>query len=415
MIVDVSRTGVAVSGGADSVYLLHEMVAAGRECVVLHVNHLLRGDESDADEAFVRGLAASLGVECLVLRERPGNGNLEQAARLVRYRWFRELIAAGTVERVALGHTLSDQAETVLFRFLRGAGTAGLAGIRPATREVFRPLLGMTREAVRESLLARGVAWREDSSNASASFARNRIRAELLPQLEREWNPGLTGALGQVAEWALAEEKYWAGRMKRLGAKYFSHDGAALVARWPMRMAVAVERRLVRHAIETVLGHLRQIEYGHVEAVRAMRSGKLSLPGLTVEKSFEWLRFAAAGAIDRDVLDGVGLELLAASSVYNRDEHQLDWGSLSGPLRLRSWHPGDRYRRVGRPTEERLKLLFQKARIPVWERRSWPVLLCEDKIVWARKFGAAEGARRTDSTQTVLLVRDLSGFPNLKP
>jgi tRNA(Ile)-lysidine synthase len=414
MIVDVSRTGVAVSGGADSVYLLHQLLDEGCHCVVLHVNHLLRDDESDADEKFVRAMAASLNVDCLVIRERPGEGNLEQAAREVRYRWFRELIEARTVERVALGHTLSDQAETVLFRFLRGTGTAGLAGIRPVTREVFRPLLGITREAIRQSLLSRGITWREDSSNSNLSFARNRIRTELLPQLERDWNPGFTGALGQMADWALAEEKYWAGQMKKLGAKFFSENGAGLIVRWPRRLAVAVQRRLLRHAIETVLGHLRQIEYGHVEAVRGLRSGKLSLPGLTVEKSFEWLRFAAAGAVERDVLDGVGLELLAASSVYNEDEHQLDWGSLSGPLKLRSWHPGDRYRRVGRPTEERLKLLFQKARIPVWERRSWPVLLCGDKIVWARKFGVAEGAERTESTQMVLLIRDPSGFPNLK-
>jgi tRNA(Ile)-lysidine synthase len=280
---------------------------------------------------------------------------------------------------------------------------------------VFRPLLTITREAVRESLAARGIGWREDSSNSSGSFARNRIRAELLPQLEREWNPNLTAALGQMADWALGEEKYWAGRMKKLGAKYFFQEGAVVVARWPGALAVAVERRLVRHAIETVLGHLRQIEYGHVEAVRRMRSGKLNLPGLTVERSFEWRRFSAAGAVETDVLDGIGLELLEAGSVYNKDEHQLDWDSLSGLLKLRSWHPGDRYRRVGRPTEERLKLLFQKARIPVWERRSWPVLLCGDEIVWARKFGAAEGAGRTESTQMVLLVRDLSGFPNLKP
>ncbi len=383
--------------------------------MALHVNHLLRGDESDADEAFVRGLAAAVGVECLVLRERPGEGNLEQAAREVRYRWFRELIAAETVERVALGHTLSDQAETVLFRFLRGAGTAGLAGIRPETDVAWRPILALTREEVRESLRARGIRWREDSSNVDARFARNRIREELLPQLEREWNPGLSQS-------ARADGGLGAGGRKVLGRTHEEacgqvfFTGRARRLRWPRgNLPVAVERRLVRHAIETVLGHLRQIEYGHVEAVRAMRSGKLSLPGLTVEKSFEWLRFAATGAIERDVLDGVGLELLAASSVYNEDKHQLDWGSLSGQLELRRWQAGDRYQRAGRSKEERLKLLFQKARIPVWERRSWPVLICGDKIVWTRGFGVAAGLERTDSTQMVLLVRDLSAFPNRKP
>jgi tRNA(Ile)-lysidine synthase len=386
------------------------MVAAGHQCVVLHVNHGLRGQESDGDERFVRDLADRLRIECLVLREATGNGNLEQAARVVRYRWFRELIESRVVERVAVGHTLSDQAETVLFRFLRGSGTAGLAGIRPVTQDkVFRPLLGVTREAVRESLLSRGISWREDSSNESPGYARNRIRTELLPQLEREWNPELTRSLGHMAEWALAEEKYWAGRMKKLSAKYFLGDGVLV---WPRGLGTAVERRLVRYAIESVKGDLRQIEFGHVEAVRGMRSGKLSLPGVEVERSFEWVRFVKAGTKERDVLDGVGLELLAAGSVYNKGEHQLDWGSLSGPLRLRRWQPGDRYRRVGRPKEERLKLLFQKARVPAWERRSWPVLICGDRIVWTREFGVAAGSERTENTQMVLHVKDISGFPN---
>jgi tRNA(Ile)-lysidine synthase len=408
------RTGVAVSGGADSVYLLYEVVAAGAEVVVLHVNHLLRGAESDGDEEFVRGLAGALGLECLVLREAPGDGNLEAEARAVRYRWFGELIRAGVVERVAVGHTLSDQAETVLFRFLRGAGTAGLAGIRPVRRDgIYRPLLGIRREAVRESLRQRGISWREDSSNNSGEFARNRIRGELLPQLEREWNPELTRALGQMADWAQEEEKYWARRMKKLAARYFLGDG---VVRWPKGLGVAVERRLVRHAIETVAGHVRQIEYGHVEAVRAMRSGKLNLPGVTVEKSFEWLRFTAAGAGEPDPREfdpRVRLALVEAGSVYNGDKHQLDWGSLSGRLELRRWQAGDRYQRAGRLKEERLKLLFQRARVPVWERRSWPVLICGDKIVWTRGFGVAAGLERTANTEMVLLVRGVSGFPNL--
>jgi tRNA(Ile)-lysidine synthase len=407
------KTGVAVSGGADSVYLLHEVAAAGGLCVVLHVNHGLRGRESDLDEQFVRGMAASLGLECLVRVETVGAGNVEEEARRVRYGWFRELMDAGIVDRVAVGQTLSDQAETVLFRFLRGAGTAGLAGIRRVRADgVFRPMLGVTREFVRDSLRARGILWREDASNADERFARNRIRAGLLPQLERDWNPGLTRVLGQMADWAEEEEKYWAGRMKKLARKYFLGNG---VVRWPRGLGVAVQRRLVRHAIETVKGDLRQIEYGHVEAVRGMRSGKLSLPDVEVEKSFEWFRFIKVGSEAADVLNGVYLEQVAADGVYNGEQYQLDWGSLSGPVKLRCWQAGDKYRRVGRFKEERLKVLFQKARVPVWDRRCWPVLVCENRIVWTRGFGIAAGAERSKSTERVLLVRDISGFPNLNP
>jgi tRNA(Ile)-lysidine synthase len=408
------RIGVALSGGADSVYLLHELLARGKELVVLHVNHQLRGAESDQDERFVRELAAARGIEILVHCAPIREGNVEQEARRARYEWFRRLVEGGVIGHVALGHTQSDQAETVLFRFLRGSGTAGLAGIRPKTDILWRPLLAMTREEVRESLRARGLVWREDSSNEDTSFARNRIRNGLLPELAREWNPGISKTMAQTADWALAEESYWAARMKKLAAKYFLNAPAGLIVRWPVSLPVAVQRRLIRHALGTVKGDLRQIDFDHVEAIRAMRSGKLNLPGLEAEKSFEWLRITAAGAEDKQMGQDIGLELLPADSVYNSEKHQLDWGRISGPLKLRTWQSGDRYRQVGRSKEDRLKLLFQKARVPVWERRSWPVLLCGESIGWTREFGVAAGLERTASTEMVLLVRDFPGFPNRK-
>jgi tRNA(Ile)-lysidine synthase len=410
------RLGVAVSGGADSVYLLHELRSQGDELVVLHVNHRLRGAASDGDEKFVRAMAESMGLEALVHCAPVGEGNIEQEARRARYGWFRQLIEAGRIDGVALGHTQSDQAETVLFRFLRGAGTAGLAGIRPSTREgIFRPLLGLTREEIRESLRARGISWREDSSNESVEFARNRIRHELLPQLTREWNPELARCLAQTADWAQAEEIYWAAEMKKLARRYFRDAPPGLIVRWPRALPIAAERRLVRHAIETVKGDLRQIEFGHVEAVRGMKAGRISLPGVEAERSFDWLRVMPADSEERKLDGRIHLELLPASSVYNGCQHQLDWGRVSGPLKLRAWQPGDRYRRVGRAKEERLKLLFQKARIPVWERRSWPVLECGEGIGWTREFGVAAGLERTESTDMVLLVKDHSGFSNRKP
>jgi tRNA(Ile)-lysidine synthase len=408
------RTGVAVSGGADSVYLLHHLLSKGLRLLVLHVNHALRGPESDADERFVRDLAAQLGLEILVRRGPLAPGNIEQEARRIRHAWFRELVVTGVVNRVALGHTRSDQAETVLFRFLRGSGTAGLAGIRPETGVLWRPMLALTRARVRESLRARGIPWREDSSNADPRFVRNKIRHELLPQLTSNWNPNLEAALAQTADWAQAEERYWARKMLRWQARYFRETPVGLVVAWP-KLGVAASRRLARHAIERAKGDLRGIEFHHVEAFRALKSGRLNLPGLDVERSFEWYRLAPAGADTAPPAAAIRLELRAAGDVYNKDKHQLDWDAVPGPLELRHWRDGDRYRRVGRSKDERLKLLFQKARVPVWERRSWPVLMCAGSIGWTRGFGAAAGLERTEFTKTVLLVEDSAGFPNLKP
>src|SRR6266849_5944710 len=191
-----ARVAVAVSGGADSVCLLHILREAaprfGLTLSVAHFNHKLRGAASDEDECFVARMAAGAGLAFhradADLSE--GRENLEQAGRRARQSFFQKLIRDGCADRVALGHTRDDQAETVLFRLMRGSGLAGLAGIYPVTTEgLIRPLIGVTRAEIEGYLQARTIPWRDDATNRDPRFARNRIRRDLLPQLRREWNP----------------------------------------------------------------------------------------------------------------------------------------------------------------------------------------------------------------------------------
>jgi tRNA(Ile)-lysidine synthase len=434
--------GVAVSGGADSVCLLYALVELAPRwnlrLHVLHLDHGLRGEESRRDAGFVRELAASLSLPATIrtVDLTASAGNLEQAGRHARLRFFREMISTGAVERVALGHTRNDQAETVLFRFLRGAGTAGLAGIRPVTDDgIVRPLLEIDRSEVEEFLRARGIAWRDDSTNASPEFARNRLRHYLLPQLAREWNPAITETLSRTADWALAEEAYWEAEIGRLAAHALvERDGAILVRAAALTaLPVATGRRLVRRAIERAKGDLRGIDFGHVAKVLELAAtregnGRLQSTGLDIRRSFEWLRFSRPSAQSHDyqataavpgvvrVAAGVeiSLELIertessdGAHSVYNEsDTSCLDWCSLSGPLEFRNWRPGDQYQPWGTAGVEKIKTFFQEARIPIWERRNWPILLDGPSIVWARRFGpAAAFAARPDS-RVLLVVRE---------
>jgi tRNA(Ile)-lysidine synthase len=311
------QVGVAVSGGADSVCLLYVLLELAARwdlhLSVLHLDHGLRGEESRQDAEFVRALAGRLGLP-LSLRETSvaqSPDNLEQAGREARLAFFRETIASGAAKRVATGHTRSDQAETVLFRFLRGSGTAGLAGIRPVTSEgIVRPLIEVERSEVRQFLLDRGIAYREDSTNASLQFARNRIRHELLPQIAREWNPAIGETLANTADWALAEEAWWDAEIDRLAAQHFTaQDGAVLLrADVLATLPLAVARRLVRRAMELAKGDLRGIDFGHIRSVMDLaRSteghGRLQATGLDIFRSFEWLRFGqprAGGLETRD-------------------------------------------------------------------------------------------------------------------
>lgn len=227
------RVGVAVSGGADSVALLHLLLALRSEIgivlSVIHFNHRLRGAESDEDERSVAGLARANQLELHVsggdvaaaaAARRVG---LETAAREMRYAFFRELqepAADGLrrLDKVATGHTLDDQAETVLMRLIRGAGTRGLSGIYPAMEltddgevvgEVVRPLLTVRHHELERFLRDGGLAWREDASNRDPRYTRNRVRQMLLPLLEREFNPAMAGVLSDLAEIAREEEDYW--------------------------------------------------------------------------------------------------------------------------------------------------------------------------------------------------------------
>jgi tRNA(Ile)-lysidine synthase len=442
MFAPGDRVAVAVSGGADSVCLLHvllELAARwGLTLSVLHVNHNLRGDASRADAEFVRSLAARLdlpfSLHNLDLSTSPGN--LEQSARNARLDYFHSRLASGLATRIALGHTRSDQAETVLFRFLRGSGATGLAAIRPVTdRGVVRPLIEIERPEILRYLRGRAIPWREDASNATLDFARNRIRHQLLPQLAREWNPALAETLAHTADLSLAEEAYWQTETDRLAGLHLTRrDGAILMsARALAALPLAAARRLVRHAIHLARGGPAAAEFHHIAAILALAvrpqgDGRTQLPGLEVRRSFDWLRFAAASpAAAYSVCPAVpgvtgipgtssviSLELLENSettrspdNVYNGEVGCLDWKRLSGQLELRNWRPGDQYQPMGIPAAKKIKTLFQQARIPAWERAQWPVLTDAESIVWARRFGTAAAVTARPGSSVILAVGEL--------
>lgn len=424
---------VAVSGGADSVALLDILIRLAPrwnlKLRVAHLNHRLRGEESEADARFVAELAAGYGL-AFDLRQSDvsalaaaGGENLEQAARRARLAFFDELIRRGLARRVALGHTRSDQAETVLFRLLRGSGIAGLAGIWPVTENgLVRPLIDLSREQVRAYLAERNLAWREDATNRQLELARNRIRHELLPRLARDFNPELVQALARVAAVAQAEELYWKKEIDRLAAGELQRQGEAILLRCSRlrELPEAVSRRLLRRAIELAKGSVRAVEFDHLErlielAAARRGTGGAALPGLRVERSFDWLRLAPAGEPPPAGFPEIPLVAPGTYAVPGRPWRlrldiafweegfpagkggyntgggsDLDFSLATGGLQLRSWRAGDAYRPAGQSDAVKLKELFHRARIPLWDRRGWPIITYGGRIVWVWRFGVAE-------------------------
>jgi len=478
MFSSESRVGVAVSGGADSVFLLHALhkmwggppgprpaprpaFSSNEQRVqgdprgpggppyslsVVHVDHGIRGQASHDDAEFVRDLAAKFGLPFHILNANlsAAAGNLEELARDARRAFFKQLVASGTVDKIATGHTRTDQAETVLYRMLRGASLSGLAGILPVTKEgLVRPLLEIDRAEIECWLRQRAIAWRTDETNRDLSYARNRLRHDILPQLREAFNPRLDEALSNMATLARDEESYWKIELDHRQPPVPQLLSVPELAKMP----TAAARRVIRRAIEGVKGDLRQIDFQHVERIlnmvhRKQGHDRVQIPGVDVFRSLDWIRLARPGLnIDKnrdfalplpapglvELPDGSAritlqvLEKPEAAQPYATVVNELDWQRLTMhegvllSLELRNWRPGDRYRRVGQSHEQKIKLFFQEARVPLWDRWNWPIITYNEAIVWSRRFGASAEFAAGPSTRVVLQVADSiskeNGYP----
>lgn len=271
------RIAAAVSGGADSValfLLLAELAPVyGLQLSIAHFDHHWR-PESAADAAFVRGLAAQHSVD-FHLGEAPAAPparDREQAGRRQRYAYFTALIGAGRADFIATAHTADDQAETVLLRLLRGAGPSGLAGILPRRADgIIRPLLGFRRAELRAWLEARQQPWREDATNADLGPRRNLLRHRFVPELAAAFNPALAVHLASLASFAQAENEFWASYLEPLLSHLWTPTttGGTLPRKELLALPLAVQRRLLRAAVERLQGDVRGLDSLALEEILA--------------------------------------------------------------------------------------------------------------------------------------------------
>ncbi len=416
------RVAVAVSGGADSVALvrrlLEERIRLGIELSVVHVHHGIRGVAADDDVAFVESLATGHGLPFHLHRaDAPAAAQafgetLEEAARNVRYGFFRQWMLSGQADAIATGHTLDDQAETVLGKLLRGAWTEGLSGIHPVLAEdsgaILRPFLDNRHAALEEWLRWLPQPWREDSSNQDMAYTRNRIRSQLVPLL-RTFNPQIAVQLSRLASISADEETYWQGEMSRLlpglllpgrptrgaGRSTSTHPEEQTVAMEQSRLRElppAVGRRVVRAAAR-LLG--ARLSFDHTEQVLALltpaaggsRPGKFDIPGqIRVERSLREIRFTRMAAVTADIG-----EITYPFRVPGEVTAPAFGMSLQGECEdgekaavLRSWRPGDRVKLRHSRSPKKVADVLDRLHIVGEPRKRWPVVEAERTIVWMR-------------------------------
>jgi tRNA(Ile)-lysidine synthase len=431
---------VAVSGGADSVALLDFLVSLKDlqlNLIVAHLNHRLRGTESDDDAVFVTDLALHYGLRIEIgaadVREISRNRrlSLEEAGRVARYEWFRELADRYHARRVALGHHADDQAETFLLRLLRGAGTTGLRGMRPLSAgKHIRPLLYLTRSEILLYLKDRGLSFRVDGSNDDRSFLRNRIRHECLPYLT-SYNPAITERLNAAAEILAADEDVLESLTDQVFGKISSCVADIVTLHLPeLRLELPGMRlRLYRRAIRNSKGDLDGITGSHLKQVDELASsarvnGGVELPcRLTVVRCYDLLTFSSHGA-DKNTdsweitIKGVGSHALPDGRIISThlSVPPNNWKEVPPcrayfdpianpfPWTMRTFRHGDRFQPFGMTGTKKVKDFFIDEKIPAAVRRRVPLLFSGEKLLWICGLRVAETGRVSPDTREAILV-----------
>ena len=445
---------VGVSGGPDSVALLYMLLSLSPgfsiRLGVAHLNHCLRGEDSDNDAEFVASLARELGLPYYIRKEdvqkyrNTHKLSLEEAARQVRYAFYENMAEKNGFNKIALGHHADDNAESVLMYLLRGSGPRGISGIPPVREGKFvRPLICLTKSEIIDFLESDRLKYVSDLTNRDTKHLRNRIRHHLLPMLKASYNPKITETLNRMASILRTEEEWIEEVINPVFKSCVSaveNKKIALSVSAMYRLHVAAQKRIVRKTIAQVKGNLRRITYTHTDAVlnllqKGTDCASLDLPDhIRVKRDRGMLLFSGAESSDA----GCGnfeYSILAPGTIFIEETGDylefsrigredmpcfksgdpgrfsfqssdqavfFDMDTLSFPIIIRNFRPGDRFTPLGMSGTQKVKKYFINNKVPGKERVKCPILLCQGKIVWIAGHRMDESVKVTPSTRNVL-------------
>ena len=411
-----------LSGGADSVCLLHvARELLGPDAVVaLHVNHGLRA-AADGDQRFCEDLCRRLGVPLLVERvSLPERGNTEALAREARYRAAEVARVQTGSDRIATGHTATDQVETILYRLVSSPGRRALLGMAPRRGHLVRPLLGISADQVRAYCTEAGLPWVEDETNADTSLARNRLRLDVLPSLRRihpAADANVLATAAQLREEAEVLEEAVDRAAEQVGAGALP---PAVEAARLRELHPALRRLLLRRLAEQAAGGPLPLTEERVSELERLGAagGTRSLDlcgGVTAVSEYGVIRFRVEEA--SSVSEPVSLQVpgtcvfgtwvvssrIAEPGVQGTlDRPQLDLDRLSVPLTVRAWRDGDRIRPLGLDGTKSLQDLFTDRKVPRSLRHTLPIVESAGEIAWVAGVAVSDTFRVTDQTRSVV-------------
>jgi tRNA(Ile)-lysidine synthase len=445
---------VAVSGGADSVALIHILHALAPilsvRLAIAHLNHGLRLEESERDAQFVASLAHSLKlplfsdkIDVCAYRERH-KLSPEEAARNVRYNFLNQIAEKNDFTRIAVGHHLDDNAELVLMFLLRGSGPLGISGMLPVRdAKIIRPLIDIRRSEILDYLVQKKLQYVSDSTNTDRSILRNRIRHDLIPELASKYNPNIVETLNRLACLTRSEERWIETLVEPIfNSLLIKRDAEAVrlsltsLAEFPL----AARRRVLRKAIREVKGNLRRIAFSHIDALLRLAekipaAGSIDLPDgiqarcdhqtLMISKYKQPIHARDRGASHMDSIKyeytlnipgavyikeaGVHLkftemniEAVTDISGAGQQIAFFDIDKLKFPLVVRNFQPGDRFTPLGMTGTQKLKKFFINNKVPRAKRALCPILISCGKIIWIAGHRLDNSVRVDPETRKVL-------------
>ena len=414
MLLPGDKVVIGVSGGADSVCLMHVLLGLTEfniDLIVAHLNHRIRGKEAQRDSLFVKKTAESLGLkfepgEADVPRfKRESKLTLEEAARVLRYEFFEKTRKKYGADKIATAHTLDDQAETVVMRLLRGSGGKGLSGIPPVSRGVIiRPLIETARSGIEHYLKSNGIEWIEDSTNKLRTIMRNRIRLDLIPLLET-YNPQIKETLARTSDLLRIEDEYIVREAKKNFGRIFVIGESELHGDLGKfrRLHQALRLSVLRLAIEELEKGLRNITSLHILAADEFlmsdaASGEIEFPEESViAKGYDSFLVTTRAGLEREFsytikspgkwsFPGFEVDIEKVSVKTLEEEREdvayLDAGKVEFPIEIRSFRPGDRFIPLGMKNEKKVKNFFVDSKVPRFQRYRIPIFRSKGEIFW---------------------------------
>ena len=439
---------VGLSGGADSVALLHLLKKSQDHLNIhlfaAHVNHGLRGEAAGGDAAFVQNLCKQWDIpvyfkeaDVRALAQTMGQSE-EEVGRQIRYDFFNWVKTEVGGNKIATAHHKNDQAETILHNLIRGTGMQGLTGIQPVSGNLLiRPLIEVTKVEIMEYLELHQLFYREDATNQDSVYTRNRIRNQLIPSLEKDFNPDIVDSLTRMAGILREEEGFLTGY-----SEYIYHkdaqpfDGRITFDLYSfLTYHRTIQKRLVRMALNELRGNLHDVASIHVDAVLKLaevgRTGsKTIIPGsdrgapeVQAEVSYGNLQLQKAGdplpsAILEHSLDLPGQLTLEVPPMKitaektNRNEGlafspeciYIDGDKIKGKLIIRSRKNGDRFQPLGMQGTKKLKDFFIDRKVPAAQRDFIPLLVDEENIIWVAGYQMHQDYRITRSSENIVKI-----------